>query len=101
MFYLREAMEWADKNGGLSGPNIRNGMYQYTDWVPAGLEGVCSPATWTPQDHRGVNRVLVYRSHISGPTDGADVQTLIDNGTIRMERVFSVDIPRRPEWLGL
>ncbi|MFC6671054.1 ABC transporter substrate-binding protein [Marinobacterium aestuariivivens] len=101
MFYLKEAMEWADSNGGITGPNIRQAIYQHQVWVPAGLEGVCSPATWTPQDHRGVNRVLVYRSHITGPTDGSDVQALIEDGTIRMERVFSVDIPRRPEWLGL
>ncbi|NVK41724.1 MAG: ABC transporter substrate-binding protein [Oceanospirillaceae bacterium] len=101
MFYLREAMEWADRNEGLSGPNIRTGMYQRTNWVPEGLEGVCSPATWTPEDHRGINRVLVYRGHVNGPTNDADVQTLIDNGTIVLERIFSVDIPRRPEWLGL
>jgi len=101
MFYLREAMDWADRNGGLSGPNILEGMYQRANWVPAGLEGVCSPATWTRQDHRGITRVLVYRGHVTGPTDGADLQQLIDNGTIQLERVFSVDIPRRPEWLGL
>ncbi len=46
-------MEWADANGGLSGPNIKRAMYQNEDWVPAGLEGVCSPATWTVDDHRG------------------------------------------------
>ena len=75
-------------------------MYQHKDWVPEGLEGVCPPATWTPEDHRGVTRVLVYRSHITGPTD-AEVPELIDKGIIQMEKVFSVDIPRRPEWLGL
>ncbi|MBY4678341.1 ABC transporter substrate-binding protein [Marinobacterium arenosum] len=100
MFYLKEAMEWADRNGGLSGPNIRSAIYQHQDWIPEGLEGVCSPATWSPEDHRGVNRVLIYRSHISGPTE-AGVAELIELGTIRMEPVLSVDIPRRPEWLGL
>jgi len=99
MFYLKEAMEWADKHGGLSGPNIKNAMYQKTDWVPAGLEGVCPPATWTAEDHRGVTRVLIYRGHVTGPTD-ADVPTLIETGTIALEHVQSIDIPRRPEWLG-
>ena len=99
IFYLKEAMEWADKNGGLSGPNIKKAMYQKTDWVPTGLEGVCSPATWTAEDHRGVTRVLIYRGHVSGPTD-ADVPTLIETGTIALEHVQSIDIPRRPEWLG-
>nr|WP_082708557.1 ABC transporter substrate-binding protein [Marinobacterium profundum] len=100
MFFIKEAMEWADRNGGISGANIRQGIYQHRDWVPVGLEGVCSPATWTPEDHRGVTRVLIYRSHIKGPTE-ADVAELVARGIIRMERVFSVDIPRRPEWLGL
>jgi branched-chain amino acid transport system substrate-binding protein len=100
MFLIKEAMEWADRNGGISGANIRQGIYQHKDWVPVGLEGVCSPATWTPEDHRGVTRVLIYRSHIKGPTE-ADVAELVAQGIIRMEHVFSVDIPRRPEWLGL
>ncbi|UTW11149.1 ABC transporter substrate-binding protein [Marinobacterium rhizophilum] len=100
MFYIKEAMEWADRNGGISGPNIRQGLYQRQDWVPAGLEGVCSPASWTPEDHRGITRVLIYRSHVSGSTD-APVADLIERGIIRMERVYSTDIPRRPEWLGL
>ncbi len=98
-FYLKEAMEWADANGGLSGPNIKRAMYQNEDWVPAGLEGVCSPATWTVDDHRGITRVLIYRGHVNGPTD-AGVAELIDRGVISMERVFTADIPRRPEWLG-
>ena len=36
-YYMKEAMEWADKNGGITGPNIKQGMYQKKDWVPAGL----------------------------------------------------------------
>jgi branched-chain amino acid transport system substrate-binding protein len=100
MFYLKEAMEWADKHGGLTGPNIKQAMYQKKDWVPAGLEGVCSPATWTAEDHRGVTRVLVYRGHVNGPTTEAEVSELIETGVIALERVQSIDIPRRPEWLG-
>ena len=100
MFYLKEAMEWADRNGGLTGANIKRAMYQKTDWVPAGLEGVCSPATWTAEDHRGVNRVLIYRGHVNGSTTEFDVPTLIESGVIALEHVESIDIPRRPEWLG-
>jgi branched-chain amino acid transport system substrate-binding protein len=99
MFYLKEAMEWADENGGLTGANIKQGMYQRADWVPVGLDGVCSPATWTAEDHRGINRVLIYRGHVAGPTD-ADITTLIDRGTIVLEQISAIDIPRRPEWLG-
>src|SRR3954451_9218923 len=46
-YYMKEAMEWAAKNGGISGAKIKQGMYQKKDWVPAGLEGVCVPSTWT------------------------------------------------------
>ena len=34
MFFMKEAMEWADVNGGISGPNIRRAMYQRREWVP-------------------------------------------------------------------
>jgi branched-chain amino acid transport system substrate-binding protein len=100
MFYLKEAMEWAEKHGGLNGPNIKEAMYQKQDWVPAGLEGVCSPATWTAKDHRGVTRVLIYRGHVNGPTTEAEVSDLIETGVIALEHLQSIDIPRRPEWLG-
>ena len=45
MFFMKEAMEWADAHGGISGPNIRRAMYERRDWVPRVLEGVCLPAT--------------------------------------------------------
>ena len=69
-YYMKEAMEWADKNGGITGPNIKNGMYQKKDWVPAGLEGVCPKATWTPEDHRGFTEVLVYQAMRQGRSAG-------------------------------
>ena len=52
-YYMKEAMEWAKANGGITGKGIRDGMYQKSEWVPEGLEGVCLPSTWTPEDHRG------------------------------------------------
>ncbi len=42
MFYLKEAMEWADTHGGINGPNIRSGMCERDAVAPAGLrEYVC------------------------------------------------------------
>ena len=99
MFYLKEAMEWADLNGGITGENIRRGMYQRQDWVPAGLEGVCLPATWSEDDHRGVTTVMVYRGRVSGDT-GDPIDVLISRGVIRLERVYTVEMPRRADWLG-
>ncbi|WP_207462641.1 ABC transporter substrate-binding protein [Azospirillum sp. SYSU D00513] len=98
-FYMKEAMEWAARNGGVAGPAIRQGMYQKKDWVPAGLEGVCVPSNWTPQDHRGTTTVNLYRAAVSGDT-GAGVAELVKSGTIKLEKVASVDVPRKPEWLG-
>jgi branched-chain amino acid transport system substrate-binding protein len=100
MFYLKEAMDWADLHGGINGPNIRMGMYQREDAVPAGLEGVCLPGKWTEADHRGINTVLVYRGHVDGDTN-ASIDELIASGVIRLERVFKAEIPRRAEWLGI
>ena len=39
-------MEWAKDNGGITGENIKKGMYVHDNWVPQGLEGVCVPANW-------------------------------------------------------
>ena len=49
---LKEALDWAAKNGGATGENVAKGFYQKKDWVPAGMEGVCNPSTWTEKDHR-------------------------------------------------
>lgn len=100
-YYMKEAMEWADANGGISGPQIKEGMYQKANWVPKGLEGVCPPATWTADDHRGFTEVLVYRGKVKADAPaGADIAQLIADGTIGMEKVYQVDVPRKPEWLG-
>jgi len=97
--YMKEAMDWAAANGGVTGPNVRKGFYQKKDWVPAGMEGVCLPSTWTEQDHRGTTNVNLYRAKVSGPTD-APLPELVKNGTIRLEKVTTVNLPRKPEWLG-
>jgi branched-chain amino acid transport system substrate-binding protein len=97
--YMKEAIEWAAKNGGASGENVAKGFYQKKDWVPAGMEGVCNPSTWTEKDHRPTMTVDLYRSKISGPTDG-DINDLMAKGTIKLEKVKTVELPRKPEWFG-
>jgi hypothetical protein len=45
--------------------------------------------------------VLVYQAIVkSDPPADADVGQLIADGTLGLRQVYSVDIPRRPEWLG-
>jgi branched-chain amino acid transport system substrate-binding protein len=55
--------------------------------VPAGLEGVCLPSTWTPEDHRGLTTVAINRGSFVG-------------GEAKIERVAEETLERRPEWLG-
>lgn len=87
-FYMKEAMEQAAQmQGGVTGPNIKKAMYQKKDWVPAGMEGVCMPSTWTATDHRGSTDVMVYRASVKG-------------GDIGMTKIHTATVPRRAEWLG-
>jgi branched-chain amino acid transport system substrate-binding protein len=97
--YVKEAMDWAAKNGGVTGPNVKKGFYQKQNWVPAGMEGVCLPSTWTDTDHRSTLTVNLYRMKVSGATD-APLNDLIKNGTIKLEKVTSVELPRKAEWQG-
>ncbi len=97
--YMVEAMEWAAANGGVNGPNVQKGMYQKKDWVPAGMEGVCLPSTWTAEDHRGLMTVSIYRMNVSGSTDD-EVAGLVKNGTIKMEKIKTIELERKPETLG-
>jgi branched-chain amino acid transport system substrate-binding protein len=86
-FYMKEAMEWAKANGGLTGANIKKGMYAKADWVPEGLEGVCLPSSWTDKDHRGVLTVNI--------NEGKFV-----NGQVEISQIDQATLPRRAEWLG-
>ncbi len=97
--YMKEALEWAAKNGGVTGENVKKAFYQKKGWVPAGLEGVCNPSTWTDTDHRGTLTVDLYRTKVSGATDG-DLNDLIKKGTIKLEKVKTIELPRKAEWLG-
>lgn len=86
-YYMKEAMEMAKADGGLTGENIRNAFYKKNDWVPAGLEGVCQPSTWGAEDHRGVMTVAINHG-------------TFENGEVKIERVAETTLERRPEWLG-
>ena len=97
--YMKEAIEWASKNGGVTGENVAKGFYQKKDWVPAGMEGVCVPSTWTDKDHRPTMKVDLYRSKVSGSTEG-DLNDLMAKGTIKLDKVKTIDLPRKAEWLG-
>lgn len=101
MFFMKEAMDWAAKNGGITGPNIKQGMYQKQNWVPQGLEGVCPPGTWSADDHRGITDVLIYRAKVNGtPSPETPMSRLLADKTIVLEPAFSTQIERKPEWLG-
>lgn len=87
VFYVKEAMEWADKNGGITGENIRKGLTQKADWVPQGLEGMCAPATWTDDDHRSVVKVDVMEGVVTGGKPG-------------WKHLTTVDLGREAKWWG-
>jgi len=87
VYIMKEAMEAADKAGGITGPAIKKAVEAMTNKVPAGLEGVCLPSTWTSEDHRGTTTVKVYQASTRG-------------GAIGMTQVYTAEIPRRGEWLG-
>ncbi|MEM5527421.1 ABC transporter substrate-binding protein [Gammaproteobacteria bacterium AS21] len=86
-YFMKEAMDWADANGGITGENIRLGMYANTNWVPKGLEGVCLPANWSDTDHRGINQVNIYKGNYN-------------NGDVAIDKVTTVTLDRRDDWLG-
>jgi branched-chain amino acid transport system substrate-binding protein len=96
-----EAMETAAANGGqVTGERIRDGFYARQDWVPRGFEGVCAPSTFTPEDHRGQLTVSLYRARVTGDTSQGSVAELMQNGTMRLEPVTTITLPRRRDWLG-
>jgi branched-chain amino acid transport system substrate-binding protein len=91
-------MDWAAAHGGITGENIRKGMYARQNWVPKGTEGVCMPSTWTAQDHRSVLRFDLYRTEVKGGE--GEIKDLIAEGAIKMIRLTTIELPRKTEWLG-
>ncbi len=86
-FLMRDAMKTAAEKGAVTGENIKAAFEQMRDHVPAGLEGVCLPTTWTSTDHRGTTTVMLYRNDYNF-------------GTVTQTRVYTTTIPLRPDWLG-
>ncbi len=96
-----EAMETASEGGGqITGERIRDGFYARRDWVPRGFDGVCEPSTFTAQDHRGTMRVALYRAQVNGNTAQGSVQELMAAGTMALQPVATINLPRRADWLG-
>ena len=96
-----EAMDTAAANGGqVTGERIQKGFYERTNWVPRGFEGVCTPSTFTAEDHRGTMRVAIYRAVVTGDTAQGSVGELIRAGTMRLEPVTTVELERKRELLG-
>jgi branched-chain amino acid transport system substrate-binding protein len=86
-FFMRDAMVAANKMGAVNGANIKKGFEEMRDHVPAGLEGVCLPSTWTPNDHRGTTTVMLYRNDF-------------DFSNATATKLYQTTIPLRPDWLG-
>lgn len=98
---MAEAMEHAGQNGGaVTGERIREGFYARRNWVPRGFEGVCNPSNFAPDDHRGTLRVALYRARVTGDTSQGSVAELMRAGTMKLEAVDTIELPRRREWLG-
>lgn len=96
-----EAMETAAANGGqVTGERIRDGFYARQDWVPTGFQGLCTPSTFTATDHRGTMRVALFRARVTGNTAQGSVQELMAAGTMALQTVATIDLPRRADWLG-
>ena len=98
--YMKEALDWAAKNGGATGENVAKGFYQKKR-LGAGRHGRRLQSL--DLDREGSSRrrtkVDLYRSKISGATDG-DLNDLMAKGTIKLEKVKTVELPRKPEWFG-
>ena len=86
-FLMRDAMAGAEKAGGVTGANIKAAFEQMRDHVPAGLEGVCLPSTWTASDHRGTTTVMLFRNDYN-------------SGNPLEQKVYTATLPLRPDWLG-
>jgi branched-chain amino acid transport system substrate-binding protein len=86
-FLMRDAMVAADKAGGVTGGNIKKAFEEMRDHVPVGLDGVCLPSTFTPNDHRGTTTVMLYENDYNF-------------GNITAQKVYQTTIPLRPDWLG-
>lgn len=88
VFFMRDAMRVAAENGEITGPSVKAALESMSGHVPEGLEGVCLPHTWTPENHRGTTEVMVYQNDWQG------------DGDFELNKLTTVDLPRRDDWLG-
>jgi branched-chain amino acid transport system substrate-binding protein len=100
VFYMADAMKWADQNGGVRPRLVREGMYRRKNWVPYGLDGVCGPASYSEGDHRGVAQVSLLQASVKGATEQSEVGELIRSGAMALKAMQTIEVPRKPEWLG-
>lgn len=100
VLYMAEAMKIADKAGKLTGPGIKDALESMKDFVPYNTEGMCSAVTWTKTDHRSVDTVVIGRAKLSGETEQGDVADLVQKGTLKIDRLASIKVERKPEWQG-
>jgi len=87
VFFMRDAMRRAVEGGEITGPSVKAGLESMQEHVPDGLEGVCLPHTWTSENHRGTTTVKVYQNRWNG-------------GDYDFERVATIELRRRDDWLG-
>lgn len=87
VFLLRDAIADAASGKTVTGATVKAALEQMRGHVPAGLEGVCQPTTWTAHDHRGTTEVVLYRSAVAF-------------GAALVERLFQTTLPLKPDWLG-
>ena len=97
---LAEAMKLADKAGKLNGPGIKEALENMKDFVPFGTDGMCAAATWTPTDHRSVDKVTIGRAKVGGETEQGEVGDLVEKGVIKYETVTTIKVERKPNWQG-
>lgn len=86
-YYMIDAMKTAKTMGGITGPNMKMAMETGKDRVPAGLEGVCMPSTWSKTDHRGTTVVTINKGSFI-------------NGEAKIEALATISLPRRDDWIG-
>jgi len=87
VFFMRDAMASAAKSGKVTGEAVKDALEQMRNHVPAELEGVCVPHTWTATSHRGTNQVMLYTSSWN-------------DGNPQIKHLTTVELPVRDDWLG-
>ena len=98
--YLKEALDWAAKNGGATGENVANGVLS-EEGLGAGRHGRRLQSL-----DLGPRRTIVrprpstsIAQRVSGATDG-DINDLMAKGTIKLEKVKTIELPRKADWFG-